>query len=206
MTRTSWRASFRRGAALCCAAAGAVLLVAALQQPAKAALGRILLERAFDARSAAPEEIRADAAAWRPWPWADMAPIGRLDFPTLGARRVVLDSASGEALAWGVGVVSGLAPLGAPGLTAVAGHRDGGFEILGGLQIGDVVELTTLDGAQARYRIVRREVVDSRRRRLPIRRHGPDDLVLATCWPIEALISGPERLLVHAVRIAPADG
>ena len=105
----------------------------------------------------------------------------------------------------GAGRVRAAAELGAPGLTAVAGHRDGSFTLLSDVEIGDVVELTTLRGAPIRYRIVRREVADSRTTGLPLRHHGPDELVLVTCWPIDALISGPERLLVYAQRLPSED-
>lgn len=180
---------------------GLGLLASALMQPAKSALGGALLDDAFDARRAAAVDARADAAAWRPWPWAQIAPIGRVTFPRLGESRIVLDSVSGEALAWGVGHAPETAALGAAGATAIAGHRDGAFALLGALQEGDVIELTPLDGPTLRYQVVAFEVVDSRHEGFPLVRHGPDTLLLATCWPIEALVSGPERLLVTARRI-----
>ena len=182
-------------------AAGVWTLGAALIAPAKAALGFYLLDRAFEARRAADDAERRDGALWRPWSSADLAPIGRLSFPRLGESRIILDSASGEALAWGVGHIRGAAPLGAPGMTAVAGHRDGGFTLLGELSEGDIVEITPLAGAPIRYEVTRRQIADARYDGIEIRHYGPDDLVMATCWPIEALASGPERLLVYARRL-----
>ncbi|MCI4666075.1 MAG: class D sortase [Neomegalonema sp.] len=199
-SRRNWRRrAVRLGAALMIGV-GAWLTGAALWMPAKAALGRLLLDRTFEARRVAPAAAQADPARWRPWPSADLSPIGRLRFPRLGESRIVLDSASGEALAWGVGHLRGSASIGAPGLTAAAGHRDGGFALLEHVKLGDVIEATPLNGETIRYRVTRRIVVDSRITTLPIRHSGPDELVLATCWPIEALASGPERLLIYASR------
>lgn len=180
---------------------GVALLGSALLQPVKAALGLALLDDAFEARRAAPADARADPENWRPWPWAEIAPIGRIAFPRLGESRTILDGVGGEALAWGVGHAPATAGLGAPGVTALAGHRDGAFAFLGRLEEGDLIELTPLEGAPIRYRVTSLEVIDARHRNFPIVRTGPDALALATCWPIEALVSGPERLLVTARRV-----
>ena len=177
---------------------GLALLVGAIAQPLKARLGQSLLAEQFAARMAATPEEQADASRWRPWPWADLAPIAELRFPELDERRIVVDSASGEALAWAVGHVPGTAELGSPGISAIAGHRDGRFELLDRVHEGDSVALTTLDGQTARYVVEERLVVDSRNIRLPIVHTGPNELILTTCWPIDALFSGPDRLLVRA--------
>lgn len=180
---------------------GALLLGAALLQPLKSTLGLTLLEDAFDARRDAAAEEQADPANWRPWPWAEIAPIGRIAFPRLGESRIVLDSVSGEALAWGVGHAPESADLGAAGVTALAGHRDGALSFLGRLQEGDEIEVTGLDGPPILYRVSAIEVIDSRLEGFRLSHAGPDELAIATCWPIEALVSGPERLLVTARRV-----
>lgn len=193
---------FWRFAAIACVMGGVVLLGSALLIPAKAWLGGVLLEQSFEARRAAPASERADPTRWRPWPWADLAPIGRVSAPRLGEERIILDSASGEALAWGVGHVRGTAGLGSAGVTAVGGHRDGVFAFLGEVAVGDVIEVTPLEGPRIQYEVVRREVVDSRHQRLPILHRGPDLLVLSTCWPLDSLVEGPERFVITAKRIS----
>lgn len=188
----------RRWSGIAVVIAGIVVLGSGLVQPLKAAVGHHLLQSTFDSRLAAEEGDRSNADQWRPWPGADVAPIAELHFPTLGQDRVVLDSASGEALAWGVGHVPGTADLGSTGIAAVAGHRDGRFELLGDLHEGDQVALTTIDGETVHYVVETRTVVDSRRVELPIDHGGPSELLLTTCWPIDGLLSGPERLILHA--------
>lgn len=181
---------------------GLLLFLGAVAQPVKARVGQSLLASTLDDRMAAAPHERADADQWRPWPWAELAPIAELHFPALGEHRVVVDSASGEALAWGVGHMTETAGLGAPGVSVVAGHRDGAFALLGQVYEGDTVELTMLDGETRRYVVDERVVVDSGRVQLPIDHVGADELVLTTCWPIDAFVSGPERLVVRAVPAA----
>lgn len=199
-TRSSLRLG-RRVVAATALIVGLALLATGLAQPIKAATGHHLLEQTFHARLAAPRDEQATAERWRPWPWADVSPVAKLHFPNLGEDRVVLNSASGEALAWGVGHVPGTAPLGGPGIAAVAGHRDGRFELLADVREGDEIELTTLTGITRRYVVDARVVVDSRRVELPIDHHGTAELLLTTCWPIDGLFAGPERLVVSAALI-----
>lgn len=177
--------------------AGAATLALALKMPAKAALGSYLLDRAWEQTvDAGPE-----AAAVKPWPGADIAPVGRISFPTLDAERVILNAASGEAMAWGAGHVQGTAELGAPGVAGVAAHRDSHFALLANLGPGDEVELETRAGLTQRYRVEMAQVVDARRWRFPAVFDGPEVLALLTCWPIDALASSNERLVVYARRV-----
>lgn len=183
----------------------------ALWIPAKAALGQHLLaaayERARERGEASPDALRADAPPLeRPWRWADMAPLAKLRFPSLGQERLVLDQASNEAMAWAPGWIRGSAPLGAPGLSAVAAHRDTHFALLKHVGEGDVIEFETVLGDRGRYRVIETKVVDSRRWRLPLIKEGRDLLALSTCFPFEEATPGPLRYLVFAVRVDdPAD-
>lgn len=188
------RAPSRLAAALA-GAAGLGLLGYGLAVPTKALLGQALLERAFEERLATGEAVK-------PWPWADMAPMARIGFPRLGETRIVLDRASGEAMAWGPGHVAGTAALGAPGLSAAAAHRDTHFALLEHVKPGDEITLQTADGRTKRYRVTGGEVVDSRDVGLPIIHEGRDVLALSTCWPFGATTPGPMRFVLFAEPIA----
>ncbi|MBX2855238.1 MAG: sortase [Rhodobacteraceae bacterium] len=179
---------------------GGGMLAAGAATPVKAMIGQAMLEQAWDeARALAGEQD--DAVRVRPWSWADIAPAARLRFPSLGEERLVLDTASGEAMAWGPGHVDGTAELGAPGVSAAAAHRDTHFALLQHLSVGDVIEMETLDGSVARYRVAEMGVVDARTWRFPAMFNGPDVLALATCWPFDSQIPGPERFVLFADRI-----
>lgn len=171
---------------------GAAAVAAALATPAKAVLGQLLLERAFAA-------AQAGGAPSAPWPGADLAPMAKLGFPSLGAERLVLDKASGEAMAWGPGHVTGTAAFGAPGVSAAAAHRDTHFALIQHLAIGDPIWVETLDGRKLRYVVRETGIVDARRWRFPPpSAAAPDILALATCWPFDSLTPGPERYVVFA--------
>lgn len=190
---------------------GLLLVGYALAQPAKALVGQWLLERAWRTALAAPGVTEAGAAPSaappaaggpKPWSWADMRPIAKLSFPSLGAERVVVDSASGEALAWAPGHVAGTAALGERGLTAIAAHRDTHFALLEHVKPGDRIEVKTADGGQLTYEVLSGHVVDAQRFRLPPPdASAPDILALSTCWPFDSVEPGPERYVLFAARI-----
>ena len=152
---------------------------------AKAWLASGLIEDAW-------AEGRRTGAAVRPWPWADTWPVAELSAPRLAVRRVVLDGAHGEALAFG----PGLAVLHGegPGLRLVAGHRDTHLAFVSDLVEGDVLVFEDAGGPR-RYRVVSTEVADAGTARI-----APGDaLVLVTCWPLDAAAPrGPLRYVVTA--------
>jgi sortase A len=104
----SKRAPRRAAPAVILLTAGAVFLAAACYMPAKAAVAQVLLERAW-ARAEAGEP------APKPWPWADIAPIAKLDVPRLHQHTIVLEGTSGAALAFGPGHMQNSAPIGGAG-------------------------------------------------------------------------------------------
>ncbi|MEO0620777.1 MAG: class GN sortase [Pseudomonadota bacterium] len=171
-------------------AVGAVGAARAAYDPLKAQLGQWLLDRAWaDTQSGNPT---------RPWDWADITPVARISVPRLGVSAVVLGSASGEAMAWGPGHISGTASPGKPGLSAIAGHRDTHLAFLAETKPGDEVFVETANGLTHRYVVREGLVVDSRHWTLPTRTDGPEKLVLVTCWPFDANFQGPLRFVLYA--------
>lgn len=169
---------------------GLALIGHGLWIPAKAALAQLLLERAF-ARSL------SEGSAVKPWPWADTYPVARIGFPGLKRSYIVLAGASGQALAFGPGHVDGTPEAGEPGTAVYAAHRDTQFSVLGALKPGDPVAITRRDGQIVRFRVTGSRVVawDS----AGIDPDAPGlNLVLATCWPLDAVTQGPKRLIVEA--------
>jgi len=156
---------------------GGFLLARAAWVQAKGAAGEILIGRALDA-------TLQDGVARPPWPWADMHPVARLEVPRLGITRPILSNASGSAMAFGLGQVSGT------GLSIVAGHRDSWAAFLADVKIGDELTVTTHEGP-VRYRVVGTEVV-----RFDAAPRG-GGLALVTCWPFHGLLHSPWRYVVH---------
>lgn len=134
-------------------------------------------------------------ARQRPWSWADTWPVARLTRPD-GETLYVLESASGEALAFGPGRLAGGSNTGQAWV--LAGHRDTHFAFLEDLNKGDQLSLQLADGRLHRFRVSRQEIINSEQHPLQI----PNDdrhLILITCYPFDAVTpGGPLRYVVTA--------
>jgi len=176
-------------------AVGLMLCGQGLWIPAKAMLAQILLERAFDRSLATGRPVK-------PWPWADTWPVARITFPRLRHSVIVLDGASGQALAFGPGHVAGTPDAGDRGTAVYAAHRDTHFALLGQVKPGDEIQVNRIDGRRVRFRMVTAQVV--RWDTSGVDPHAPGHaLALATCWPLNAKTHGPLRYLVWAKPIEP---
>ena len=161
---------------------------------AKALLAQVLLERAFD-RTIATGHLT------KPWSWADTWPVARIEVKRIGARAIVLAGSSGQALAFGPGHVELTANAGERGVAVYSAHRDTHFAFLRNVRIGDEIDVTRDDGKTFRYRADGASVVRYDASGIDPLTEG-HELVLSTCWPFDALTSGPERYLLHATLIS----
>ncbi len=160
----------------------------------KAWLAQALVERAWELNRT------RGAASARPWRWADTAPVARLDFVRQRATRIVLAGDSGRVLAFGPGHRHGSPLPGRGGNSVVSGHRDTHFAVLRELQLGDAIEVDTIDGTRVRYRVSAMHVVHERALGV-VDDNGEDELTLVTCWPFDAVrAGGPLRYVVSASR------
>ncbi len=145
------------------------------------------------------QKSRQQGTSGKPWQWADVSTVARLSVPTTDDSLIVLSDASGEALAFGPGLVGG-DPLHADSTTiAIGGHRDTHLAFLQYLPAGELIELETIDGKTHNYRLTDKQVVDTRSQTLNISTDLPG-LVLITCYPFNATqTGGPLRLVARAV-------
>ncbi len=158
----------------------------------KATLAQYLLRRAWGRTLAG--EPRA-----KPWPWADTWPVARMRVPSHGVDLIVLAGATGSALAFGPGLVSGTTVPGAPGVAVVTGHRDTHFRFLQHLKSGDEIVVETMEGHVARFVVDEAFVIDARTAVIGTGA-GAARLVLLTCYPFDALRpGGPLRYAVVSV-------
>jgi sortase A len=172
------------------AAAGLLLCGQGAWIHAKAMLAQVLLDRAFAQTIATGHEVK-------PWSWADTWPVARIEVKRLGARAIVLAGSSGQALAFGPGHVERTPDAGERGVAVYSAHRDTHFAFLKDVVVGDEILVTRNDGQQFRYRVNGTSVVRFDASGIDPLTDGYR-LVLSTCWPFDALTSGPERYLVHA--------
>jgi sortase A len=170
---------------------GSFLLARTAWVKAKGAVGEVLIHRALVA-------TLADGRARRPWSWADMHPIARLDVPRLEIERPILSNATGQALAFGVGHIDGTAEPGAAGNCVLAGHRDSWAAFLADLRVADAV-VVEAPGCRAVYRVAATSVVRFDDAHV-LRDGGDDRLTLVTCWPFRGWLHSPWRYVVRAER------
>ncbi|WP_342725871.1 class GN sortase [Bradyrhizobium sp. B097] len=162
---------------------------------AKAVLAQVLLERAFAQSIATGHPVK-------PWRWADTWPVARIEVKRLHASAVALAGSSGQALAFGPGHVEETVDAGEPGVAVYSAHRDTHFRFLKDVTIGDEIDVTRSDGKMFRYLADRSSIVRFDQSGIdPLTNRY--ELVLSTCWPFDALTSGPERYLLHATMIDP---
>jgi sortase A len=157
---------------------------------AKAQLAQVLLERAFSQTLIAGKPIKA-------WSWADTHPVARIRIDRIGAEAIVLQGASGEALAFGPALLNETSRPGTRGTSVMAAHRDTHFAFLQNVKIGDLIKVTRDDGLEFVYRATKMRIVDWKKS--GIDRHAAGfHLVLSTCYPFNAITHGNQRYLVEA--------
>lgn len=172
-----------------CLLAGLWQLGGAAWLLAKAELAQYLIARAWD-------QQLSNGGAAKPWPWADTWPVAKLQLAD-GEPLMVLAGGSGQALAFGPGMLSVSGEPGEARTTVIAAHRDTHFTGLGELQRGAPVILQDRVGRWHSYRVTETRVVDSNRERLPV--FAEPGLLLVTCYPFGAIDPGGRlRYLVYA--------
>ncbi len=156
---------------------------------AKAALAQLLLERAF-------AESVTSGTPVKPWSWADTWPVARIEVPRLGVSAIALKGASGQALAFGPGHLDNTPQAGEEGTAVYAAHRDTHFTFLRHIRENDPIRITRSDGRTFTFRVTHMAVARWDEAEIDPNARGAH-LVLATCFPFDAVTSGPLRYLVY---------
>jgi len=178
---------------MCFAVIGFQQLASAGYIQGKAHLAQFLIGRAWE------ESLLSGGLPTKPWPWADTWPVAKLSIPQQSMQLYVLAGATGNALAFGPGHESASAPLGQPGLSLVGGHRDTHFGFLKAVDADSAIHLELPNGKHIAYQVMDTAVVNINLEPLPDRQTGVDELKLVTCYPFDALSSGPLRYVVRAM-------
>lgn len=165
---------------------GAMLMGEGLYIKAKAGYAQLLLDRAWSRTLAGETEAK-------PWSWADTWPVAKLDIPRLNASSIVLNSVSGQAMAFGPGLMHGPKP-GEDGLAILSAHRDTHFRFLKNIEIGDKVLVTTDTGKTIAFKISQTKIVEADASGL-YQSGDTSRIALVTCWPFDALQQGTKRFV-----------
>ena len=185
----------RLAAPLACVTAGLLLFGQGIYIHVKGAVAQVLLERAFAETIASGHHVK-------PWSWADTWPIARIEIKRLHADAIVLAGSSGQALAFGPGHLELTPDAGERGIAVYSAHRDTHFRFLKDVIVGDEIDVTRSDGKTFRYRADGTSVVRFDASGIDPYSLGYE-LVLSTCWPFDAIASGPDRYILHATMIPP---
>jgi sortase A len=124
-------------------------------------------------------------------------PIAVLIIPKLSLEVPVFNGTDDLVLNRGAGRIIGTARPGQSGNMGIAGHRDGFFRGLKDLQIGDRIELTTLNGKSS-YVVDKFDIVDPDDVSVLEPRERPA-LTLVTCYPFYFVGHAPQRYIVRAL-------
>ena len=178
---------------------GAALLVRAAYIPAKAALAQVLLERAWT-------KVQAGDLLAKPWPWADIRPLAMIEVPRLHRRSIILEGASGAAMAFGPGHMTNSPPIGAPGTAVIAAHRDTQFAFLGALSPGDKIRVTTAQGRALDFQVTAARIVRADASGIDPDAKGESRLALVTCYPFTGVLHSTWRYVVLADLAKPLPG
>ena len=120
-----------------------------------------------------------------------------LTIPAIKLEVPIFDGTSEIALNRGLGRIEGTAGVGAAGNLGLAGHRDGFFRGLKDVQVGDAIDVESLEGT-TRYRITELSIVEP----TDVYVHAPTDsatLTLLTCYPFYFVGDAPQRYIVKGV-------
>jgi sortase A len=178
---------------------GAALLAAGVWMPVKAELAQQLLNRAWSATQDERRNVK-------PWPWADTWPVARLRLPGSTDPLTVLAGASGRNLAFAPALMDGTAMPGSAGVSVIAAHRDTHFRALEKLRLSDRFEIERPDGTIYAYEVAAIDVIDTDREQLALDAEE-SVVVLATCWPFDAVTPGGSlRYVVTGRRASPSKG
>ena len=178
----------------CLVVFGLIGIAKASMQPIKAIIGQHYLEVAWK------ESLRANKLS-KPWRSADFYMIGELTVPKLKISRVILNSASGEAMAWGIGRVNNAQTLSKGGPIILAGHRDSHMQFMSKLNVGDKLEVMMSDGLGKTYIISKTEVSKKPELSLSPTSHNKESLILTTCWPFDVMQSNDERYIIFSNQV-----
>jgi sortase A len=136
----------------------------------------------------------ASLACSAPWPTSS-GPQGLLEAPSIGLQAPVLEGTDDAQLDVAVGHLPDSAWPGQPGTSLLAAHDVSYFSLINTLEMGAIVDFITPCQTFV-YRVTDSQVVETGS---PVYSDpGVSELVLETCYPLNALFLSSQRYLVTA--------
>ncbi len=174
--------------------AGLILMAQGLWLTVKPLAADVLLKRSW-AQSIGHGQPQS------PWPGLDSAPIAELTVAALDIRQIVLDKASGQALAFAPAHLVETGPIGGNNVAAIAAHKNTHFAFLKNLEPGMEILVRTIDGKLHVYQAGEGQIINTNYEALSASSETAG-LVLITCYPFDAISFGsPFRYVVPATKV-----
>ena len=129
--------------------------------------------------------------------------FGRIEIPRLGISALIAEGTQPANLMRAVGHIVTSAFPGQPGNCALAGHRDSFLRGLDAVRENDVIRIDTLQDTYT-YEVEWGTVVGPNRVDVLDLTEAPS-LTLVTCYPFHAVGPAPDRFVVRARLIQPAE-
>ena len=126
-------------------------------------------------------------------------PIAVLDIPRVGAAGVIFEGDRPSTLLVGIGHLADTPFPWEPGNSVLAAHRDTFFRPLKHIRPGDIVRVTTGEGA-LEYIVRETSIVDPTAVEVLNETNHPT-LTLITCYPFGYIGPAPKRFVVKAERM-----
>ncbi len=178
------------------------LLVNSFYMVAKAHLAQVLLEHTWQnvLKQNVLKQENKKLTPLFPWAWADFHPVAKITFLRFDLSQIVLNTDSGQALAFGPGLTR-INASNVGGVTIISGHNDSHFKVLETLKIDDEILLEDDQAKRQYYQVNNTLIIDTRLSQLYIE-DGEQGLALVTCYPFGGVVSStPYRFVVRATSI-----
>ena len=150
--------------------------------PIKAELAQYLIHGAWVESIATGEDVK-------PWGWADMHPVLRLQSERHDQDLIVLSGDTGNVLAFGPGLSSDTPYLNESSSLLISAHRDTHFAFLQRTGIGDEFIVTSVDNTSRTYKVGNIEIIDTTKQDITIN-SDQSEIKLITCYPFNAMVAG----------------
>ncbi len=178
------------------------LLVNSFYMVAKAHLAQVLLKHTWQnvLKQNVLKQENKKLRPLLPWAWADFHLVAKLTFLRFDLSHIVLNTDSGQALAFGPGLTR-TNTSNVDDITIISAHNDSHFNVLEALKMGDKVLLEDNQAKRQYYQVDNTLIIDTRLSQLYIE-DSYQGLVLVTCYPFAGVISStPYRFVVQATPI-----
>ena len=160
---------------------------------AKSIVAQLLLNHAW-------QKSTSNGGSYLPWYWADSHPVAKLTYAKKKHSWIILSGMTGRAMAFAPTWLEDSAKPNQYGNTVISAHNDSHFDILAGVEIGELFTLEAKSDEKVNYRVTDVNIVwdiDIS----PYLFRDETMITLITCYPFNVSNSPKkQRLVIQAIK------